>query len=121
MVFEAASSLFAFSPSASWSPCAERVFFSCSGLTQAALTINSLLTGGYVDVQRRNNTNMHKCTLTDTQAYTHTPAALPQQPLLLMDGRLITTLTLGLFSPRSSPRTGVRVSTGVSVCVWVCV
>lgn len=36
---------------ASWSLCAESVF---SRLTQAALTINSLLTGGYyVDDERR--------------------------------------------------------------------
>lgn len=36
---------------ACWSLCAESVFFR---LTQAALTINSLLAGGYyVDVQRR--------------------------------------------------------------------
>lgn len=60
---------------------------------------------------------MHKYTLTDTHPYTHTPAAHPQQPLVLMDGSLITTLTLGLFSLHLSPRTGVRVSAGVSASV----
>lgn len=60
---------------------------------------------------------MHnKCTLADTHPYTHTPAARPQQPLVLMDGSLITTLTLGLFSLHSSPRTCVRVSAAAGVC-----
>lgn len=36
-----------------------------------------------------------------------------------MDGSLITTLTLGLFSPHLPPRARVRVSTGVSVSVVV--
>lgn len=60
---------------------------------------------------------MHKYTLTDTHPHAHTPAAHPQQPLVLMDGSLITTLTLGLFSPHLPPRTCVRVSAGVSVSV----
>lgn len=60
---------------------------------------------------------MHKYTLRDTHPYTHTPAAHPHQPLVLMDGSLISTLTLGLFSLHLSPRTCVRVSAGVSVSV----
>lgn len=60
---------------------------------------------------------MHKYTLAHTHPHAHTPAAHPQQPLVLMDGSLITTLTLGLFSPRLPPRTRVRVGAGVSASV----
>ena len=70
---------------------------------------------------------MYMYTKGKTQTYTnthwqkhthapHTPAARPPpQPLVLMDGSLITTLTLGLLSPHLSPRTCVHVSVCVSV------
>lgn len=64
------------------------------------------------------NTDIHKHTLAETHPYTHTPAAhTPPQPLVLMDGSLITTLTLGLLSPHLSLRTCVHVS--VCVCLGV--
>lgn len=65
------------------------------------------------------NTDTHKYALAETHPNTHTPAAYPPpQPLVLMDGSLITTRTLGLLSPHLSPRTCVHVR--VCMCVRVC-
>ena len=85
--------------------------------TNITLTTNSVFARDYyVHVHEGENT------LAETHPYTPTPAAraLPQL-LVLMDGSLITTLTLGLLSPRLSPRTCVHVSVCVCVHVSVCV
>lgn len=67
--------------------------------------------------KKKQTTDVHKYTLADTHPYAHTPAARPSQPLVLMDGSLIATLTLGLLSPHLSPRTCERAS--VCACINV--
>lgn len=69
--------------------------------------------------KKKQTTDVHKYTLADTHPYAHTPAARPPQPLVLMDGSLIATLTLGLLSPHLSPRTCEHAS--VCACVNVSV
>jgi len=83
---------------------------------ETALAINNAFARDhYVHVhkgktQTYTNTHWQKHTLAETHPCAHTPAALPPpRPLVLMDGSLITTVTLGLLFPHESPRTCVSV------------
>lgn len=88
--------------------------------TQTAPAINNVFAHDHYVRVHKGKTQTHTNTHWQKHPYAYTPAARPPppQPLVLMDGSLITTLTLGLLSPHLPPRTCVRVS--VCVHVWVC-